>query len=288
MRKAIKWAGIVLASLIVLLLVLGAMAFMIGSSKVNSTHDVETADLTIPTDSAATARGGHLADIFGCTICHGNDLGGSVIVDAPPFRITAANLTAGEGGIGLAYTAEDFDRAIRHGVKPDGRAVMIMPSSAFHDLSEEDIATLITYLQSVPPVDNVLPPTEIRAIGRIMSALVIDPAIEVRSEPARSEPAPPVGATAEYGEYLASITCAHCHGDDHRGMTQPPDPDSPPSPDLAAAGRWSLDQFKHALRTGERPSSEPMDERYMPYGITAQMDDVELEALYAYLATLLE
>ena len=285
MRRFFKWAGIVVLSLIVLLLLVGGVLFYVGSAKVEKTYEVSVADLELASDSAALAYGEHLTYIHGCRDCHTPTLGGQVFVDAPPFRVTASNLTSGEGGIGASYSAKDFDRAIRHGLRPSGQALFIMPSAAFHRMSDSDAAALISYLQHAPPVDNVLPPTEVRVPGRILASAMIDPSMEVRLEPARSEPPPPVGPTSEYGEYLTSMTCAYCHGDDLHGM-QPPNPDSPPAPSLVAAGQWTLDQFKNALRTGERPGGVPLNPEFMPISFTQAMSDVELEALHAYLSTL--
>ena len=284
MRKVLKWTGLVLGGLLVLLVIAGVSFYFVGSSNVAKTYDVQTASLAIPTDSASLARGAHLVQIFGCVDCHGQDLSGQVMVDAPPFRAVPANLTSGKGGLGSIYTAEDFDRAIRHGVKKDGTSVLIMPSKAYHRMADTDIAAIIAHLKTLPAVDNELPKTEYRTAGLLMSALVFDPAFEVRSEPARAGTPPPEGPTAEYGAYLADL-CGYCHGENLRGA-QPPMPDSPFAPDLAAAGKWTIDQFKHTLRTGERPGREPLQKEYMPYEMTARMTDVELEAIHAHLATL--
>ena len=282
MKKVLKWIGLVLGGLIVLVLLAGGVMYVVGGSKLGRTYEAQTADLTIPTDSASIARGAHLARVNGCTDCHAANLAGQVFVDAPPFRIVASNLTAGAGGVGGRYSAEDFDRAIRHGLRPDGSPLLIMPSAAFHRLADEDVAALIAYLQQVPPVDQELPPTEVRAPGRIMSAFLLDPAMEVHVEPARAT-RPPVGPTAEYGEYLVSGVCAYCHGADLQGA-QPPNPGSPPAPSLAAAARWSPDEFAHALRTGETPGGRHLDPEFMPISFTSQYDDTEIAAVHAYLA----
>src|SRR6056297_235489 len=200
-RTMLKRIGIGLGILVLVVLLAVAGAYAVGNAKVNRTYDVQTAALTVSTDSATVARGEHLVAINGCRDCHGEDLGGVVFADAPPFRVVAANLTRGKGGIGANYTPEDFDRAVRHGVKPDGRSVFIMPSAAYHQgLSDADMAAMIAYLQQVLPVDNELPQTEVRPLGRILSAGPIDPAFEVRLERARAE-APVAGPTAEYGAY---------------------------------------------------------------------------------------
>lgn len=284
MRKALKWTGIVLGSLVVLVLVVATVLYVVGGSKQNRTYAVQTAALVIPTDSAAIARGAHLAATHGCLDCHGADLGGQVMVDAPPFRVTASNLTRGEGGIGGDYTAEDLDRAIRHGVLPDGRPVVIMPSGAFHRVSNADAAALIAYLQRLPPVDRTLPSTALRPLGRVLAgAGALDLAFEVRTAPARRT-APAPAPTAEYGEYLATALCTYCHGEDLAGM-QPPNPSSPPAPTLAAAARWSLDDFKQMLRTGTTPDGRTVDPAFMPISATSRMDDTELAALHAHLQT---
>jgi mono/diheme cytochrome c family protein len=270
--------------LLLLAVMLVAGLYLMGSSRLGRTYTVQTAALQIQTDSGAIARGAHLARIHGCTDCHTANLGGQLFEDAPPFRAVASNLTSGEGGVGRTFSAEDFDRAIRHGVRPDGTALFIMPSAAFHNLSDTDAADLIAYLMQVPPVDNVLPATEFRPLGRILAAVAIDPSLEVNTGPARST-SPPPSASAEYGEYLISVTCAYCHGTDLRGM-QPPMPDAPLAPDLAAAGRWSFEEFQRALTTGMRPSGVALDPLYMPWGVFAQMTQDELRALHAYLGTL--
>lgn len=283
MPKILKRVGLVVLGLVVVLVLIGAAMYVVGGSKLGQTFQVQTADLAIPTDSASVVRGAYLARTNGCTDCHAENLAGQVMVDEPPFRIVASNLTAGEGGVGGRYSAVDFDRAVRHGLRPDGSPLLIMPSAAFHRLSDEDAAALIAYLQQVPAVDQVLPATEVRAPGRLMSAFLLDPAMEVRTAPARAT-RPPVGPTAAYGEYLASGVCAYCHGDDLQGLETPPGPpDMPPSPSLAAAARWSQAEFAHALRTGETPGGGQLDPEFMPIAFTRQYDQNDLTALHTYL-----
>lgn len=284
MKRIFRNVAIVLAGLVGLLLLAALVLYFLGTSRVNRTYQVETAALEIPSDPAVVERGAHLARIHGCTDCHGSNLAGQIMIDAPPFRVVSSNLTTGEGGVGDEYGPRDFDAAIRHGVGADGRALFIMPSAAFHQLGDADAAALIAYLRQLPPVDNVLPRTEFRPLGRVLAAVALDTDIEVKLEPARGA-APPPGPTAEYGAYLASITCAYCHGPE-LGGAQPPMPDSPPAPALAAAGRWSRADFELALRTGVTPDGRRLDPAFMPWEITAQMSSDEIHALHAYLATL--
>jgi cytochrome c553 len=284
MRKLLKYAGYTLGGLVVLLLLVAAGGYLLGGRKLGRTYAVQPAALALPSDSAALARGAYLVQTNGCRDCHGEDLAGQVMIDAPPFHVVTSNLTRGAGGIGDDYTDADWDRAIRHGVRPDGRPLIVMPSAAFHALSDRDAAALIAFLKTVPPVDNELPPTEVRTLGRLLVGLgQLDPAMEVRTTAARAH-APDPTPTAEYGAYLASVTCQYCHGADLRGG-QPPEPGAPPAPDLATAGQWPLATFKQVLRTGRLPGGRELNPA-MPISFTRQLTDDDLAALHAHFATL--
>ena len=256
-----------------------------GSSRVSRTVDVSPALTTVTVDSLRLARGLHLTNTLGCPDCHGEDLSGRVFADAPPFRATASNLTPGQGGIGQAYTVADWDRAIRHGIHPTGRALQIMPSVGYHYLTDADAEALIAYLQSLPPAANELPPPRC-ALGRVLMGLgQIDAHREVNTAVddrlASIAPAP----TAEYGAYLAALTCHTCHGPNLEGDPHP-DPGGPPVPNLRAASAWTLDMFAHTMRTGTRPDGSQIEAEWMPWTAFQHMTDTELQALHAHLKTL--
>lgn len=287
MKKILTWIGIIAGSTIILLALAGFVVSSIGKSKASQVYDVSASLISLaPADSASLARGAHLSVIHACAECHGNNLGGQVFVDAPPFIAVASNLTSGKGGIGSSYSVADWDRAIRYGVKPNGQSVfMIMPSKTLHYLDDEDTADLIAYLQSVPSVDNTLPATELRPLGNILTgAGALDPSIAVHtsaSRPTRVEPA----ATAAYGKYLSSITCIYCHGADYAGGP-PVEPDTPPAPGLAAAGNWTLEQFANTMRSGVKPDGLPMNPSVMPWPAFKSMTDLEMQAIHLHLNTL--
>lgn len=86
----------------------------------------------------------------GCMGCHGANLAGQHVPGTPPSFPNAQNLTPAALG---KWTADDFRRALREGKRPDGSAINpFMPWQAFAKMSDEEIAALWAYLQTVPPV----------------------------------------------------------------------------------------------------------------------------------------
>lgn len=298
MKKALKWIGIGLAGLVGLVVVAGVVLSFIGGSRLNRSYDIQVETIAIPTDEAAIARGRHLAETLTfCQKCHGDNLGGDVFDDEPFIAtIPAPNLTSGRGGVGATYSDADHVRAIRHGVNPDGRGLLFMHSDIFHNLSQEDLGAIIAYVKSVPPVDNELPTTKTKPLGRILVALgVFDSEViplipaEVIDHSAPFAEMPAQGATAEYGEYLMSITlCRMCHGSDLRGGP-PIDEGAPPGPNLVALGAsgvWTEEQFVNTMRTGVTPYGSSLNAEFMPSDTFMKMTDEELKALWLYLQSL--
>ncbi len=82
-----------------------------------------------PSAAPDLAHGRHLAATRGCFSCHGEDLGGAVVIDSGAMGlISGPNLTRGPGGRPAGFSTADLERAIRHGVAPDGRGLFLMPS----------------------------------------------------------------------------------------------------------------------------------------------------------------
>jgi hypothetical protein len=121
MKKVLRWIGIVLGSLIVLILVASLVFFTIGNRSLNKTYSFPPSNIVIPTDEESIAKGKHRVEVL-CYGCHGEDLSGveNWFSAGPLGTIDSANLTSGEGGFGReAASDEDYVRAIRHRVDPD-------------------------------------------------------------------------------------------------------------------------------------------------------------------------
>jgi len=285
MKKVLKWIGIVLGGLIVLLIVAIIGVSIAGNAKLKQTRDVQVESITIPTDEAALARGAHLVDVL-CKDCHGTDLSGFLLVDDPALAtLYGVNIT----GLAESHSDTDLVRAIRHGLDTDGRQLLVMPSEAFIYFSKEDLGAIIAHLKTLPRTGDDMPLPKLGPVGRILmgvgaldvlfSAGYIDHSLPF---PAMPE----VSANAEYGEYLSRF-CQGCHGADLAGG-QPPEPGSMPAPDLTPAGRmplYSEADFLTAFRTGATPYGTKLDPA-MPWESFGKFDDDELKALYMYLGSL--
>ena len=239
--------------------------FFIGGSRINATYDVEVAQVSIPTDEEAVERGRHLVWSVGlCTECHGESLAGDVMSDDALFgRLAASNLTSGKGGIAQDYTDEDWVRAIRNGIRPNGEPLVIMPAEFFVGLGEEDLGAIIAYLKTLPPVDNETPERSVGPLGRIFAVL------DKTLLPARSIdhdspilPVPEEAVSAEYGRYLG-FACSACHGEDLKGGSG--DFAGPNITRSGATRDWTEAGFIDTFRTGVTPDGNALDQELMPW-----------------------
>lgn len=276
MAKVLKWLGIFVILLFAVILVI----YIKGMMHLGSTWEVKGTITSVPSDSVIIARGQHLANINGCTDCHGSDLSGKVFLDIPPFLAVASNLTSGKGGVALNYDDSGWDKAMRHGVKSDGTGMIVMPSKAFSNISDKDTESIIAYIKSLPPVDNELPSTEYRFLGTMLAgAGEIDLADYIVTE-ATPKSAPEPDSTEVYGGYLANITCSYCHGQDFTGG--PGESPGETIPGLQTAMTWGFDGFEKLLRTGKKPDGTEVGEM-MPWRAFSHFTHSEMIALYKYL-----
>ncbi len=294
MKRLVKWVGILLAALVGLFAIALAVIYVKTESRLNRVYAAPPDALSIPAGGAAIARGKHIFQFRGCEACHGEKLEGKVYLDDPAVgQVIAGNLTRGEGGFGASFSDADWVRAIRYGLRPDGTPLLFMPSTEFYFLSDDDLASVIAYIKSVPPVDHVQPLSSLSLTGRAVMTLV--PAItfipaELIPMAGPRPAAPEAGVTAEYGEYL-TLSCKVCHGLTMSGGPIPGFPsDWPPAPNLTwGAGSklpaWEEADFIHFMRTGMRHGSQ-VDARYMPWSSYQHMTDDELCAVWLYLQSL--
>ncbi|WP_246795040.1 cytochrome c [Burkholderia perseverans] len=223
--------------------------------------------------AARIERGRYLATAADCAACHdGADrrpLAGGLPVNSPFGPIYAPNITPDPvHGIGR-YSYEQFDAALRRGVRADGaRLYPAMPYASYAKLNDADTAALYAYLmQGVAPASNAVPATRLPFPFDQRWGLAVWSALF--GNHARFVPSPAHSAEWNRGAYLVQGAghCGACHtprgpaynergyGDDSRAYLTGGLNDHWFAPNLTAAprdglGRWSADDIAAFLATG--------------------------------------
>jgi len=254
------------------------------------------------------ARGRYLVNGIGeCFACHGPFE--SNTPGWPPVRgkegsglenfssetpgVVAANLTPDrETGIGN-WTDDMLARAIREGVGHDGRLLhpTVMPYEFYRSMSDEDLASVIVYLRSIPPIRNALP------ASRASHSIVAPYAIPIYAP----VPTPDLSTPVKRGAYLVQLgACQWCHtlrdanrkplpGLEFAGGDLIIEPDyqvtsANLSPDPSGISYYDETVFLNLMRTGKVGAREIRP--IMPWWFFGQMNDDDLKAIFAYLRTL--
>ena len=271
-------------------------AFMVlaemGDRKLARHVDVAVAPVALHSDAASIERGGYLFRSRGCGDCHGMDGAGAVVVDDGALHVRSPDITPAPTGVVARYTAVDWVRTIRHGVKPDGRPVMIMPSEEYNRLVDADLAAIVTYVRQLAPATGaraeVRLPMPVKAL--YAAGLVRDASEKIDHSLAPAQPVPE-GITTAHGAYVAN-GCIGCHGARLTGGKIPgAPPDWPPAARLAPGPGSALDRYPSAepfmamLKTGKRPDGSSVT-KVMPFVSLKEMNEVDVRALYLHLRSL--
>ena len=259
-QKAIRRTIVALVGVAVLGFAAVAAGSYVGDRKAHRRIGVSVQPLPYVSDANSLERGRYLFMSRGCAECHGADGAGREFVnDGKGLRLKGPNITPGPGGVVAAYRPEDWVRTIRHGIKPNGEPLMVMPSEDYNRPTDEDLAALVAHVRALPPANGEGAVIEFPAMVMALYGvgLIKDAAEKIdHSLP----PSRPVAAaqTVEHGAYVANM-CLGCHGQDLSGGKIPGGPpDWPPAADLrgkdSAMDRYAdAEQFKAMLRTGKRP-----------------------------------
>lgn len=292
MKRFLKWTGIVVLSLVLVFVISAFIMNSKSESRLTKIYDITPKKLMVNSDEASLENGKIWATSL-CTSCHGLDFSGTDFFNEPDIAVIhAPNITSGKGGVGQ-FSDEDFVRIIRHGVKHDGTPALVMPSKDFSNMSDEDLADLIAYIKSLPPVDKEWskPKTtslakillSVGAFGDIINAETIDHKAVGRIK------APPIGATVEYGAYVVNVVgCRKCHGDQLNGGKDG-DPNAPIAPNITVGGNlgnWTKEDFIKTIKSGTSPEGKALKNDFMPWFSFSKLDDERLEAVYKYLNSL--
>lgn len=263
------------------------------------------AALPVAYSETAVERGRYLVEtIGGCANCHsprgpggvfaaGKHLAGGFVLEEPPFRAVASNITSDkETGIGN-WTDDQIVKAIREGIRPDGSLVgPPMPIELYRKLSDSDVRAMVAYLRTVPAVNNKVE----KSVYRIPLPPNYGPPVGAVPDVARTD-------KVKYGEYLAGPVghCVECHtplvqgrrdwsrigqgGQQFHGpwgvsvaRNLTPHPTD-------GLGGWTDAEIKKAITEGVSKGNVKLAPP-MGYGFYAKMTGEDLDALVAYLRSL--
>lgn len=273
MRTWVKaGAGVIGA---VLLLAAGAGGAIIWAGNRILAHDHGALPETVAGGPGDAALGARLVKLYGCAGCHGEALTGEDF-----YGVMAANLRRKA----REYSAEDFARAVRRGLRPDGTSLSFaMPSEHFAVLADNEIAAIHAHLRALPAAADAAPTTLksrlFKAAAAATGELAMN-AVLVRASDVGPATAPAPG-TPGWGDYFTRVACAECH---NHGLGGYPG-DTPALADVIQRYDWPA--FQRLTTTGKTP--EGQDVRMMSgvaRGRLVHMTDAERRALFDYLKSL--
>jgi mono/diheme cytochrome c family protein len=210
--------------------------------------------------------------------------------------VEAPNITPDpETGIGN-WSDDAIARAIQEGVAADGRALFpVMPYVHFRNLDSEDLASIVVYLRSIPPVKHAMPRTKLVAPLNFL--------VNTMPQPLASHADPPARTTAvARGEYLVNTiaACGDCHTPaDDKGVPLPGmdfgggglfhDPGQNGkeifsvniTSDPSGIAHYDAALFIQTLRTGQMGGR--VLTHIMPFENYRNMSDDDLRDIFAYL-----
>jgi len=211
-----------------------------------------------------------------------------------PGQVYPPNISPDKETGGGNWTDDQFARAIREGIGNDGRTLFpFMPYENFRSMSDEDLASVIVYLRSLPPVKRSVPKTE----------LIFPVKYLIRSapQPLDAPVAPPDQSTpVKRGEYLVTLGgCRDCHTpQDSNGqriatldlgggfLLRGPWPDVASqnlTQDPSGIPYYDESLFLETIHTGKVKARSLS--RIMPWWTYRGLKDEDLKDIFAYLKT---
>jgi mono/diheme cytochrome c family protein len=291
MKKLLKWMGGVVALLVVVGIGLVLAANLLFERKRERVIKLDIKTIPVVADAAALERGKYLFMSRGCGDCHAANGTGRAFINEPGggFYVRSPNITP--AGVVTKYTEQDWVRAIRHGVNPQGRPLFIMPSEDYNRFTDQDVAALIAYARSLPAVRGGSAELRVPLLVKALYAVgvVKDSAEKIDHSLPPATPVPE-GVTPEHGKYVANL-CIGCHGEGLSGGKIPGGPPDWPAASNLTPGEGtvmliydSADKMKAMFRSGKRPGGSAV--AVMPFATLREINDTDVAALYAYLKQL--
>jgi mono/diheme cytochrome c family protein len=305
------WVKIVLIVIVALPVVLLGLAVKIfGLRTFVGPRKRDLTSRTFERTSNRLERGKYLVNSVGCIYCHsphdwtkrdspilpGMEMSGQQLPEVNlPGRVVAPNLTSDNATGAGAWSDDMLARSIREGIGHDGRTLFpMMPYSNYQNLPDEDLASIVVYLRSLPPVRNSLPKTEVIFPVKYFIRNAPQPVTGPIGQADVSDP-------LKRGAYLVNlIGCANCHTpvDNHHNLILGMDfaggqifegpwgkvASTNLTTDPSGIPYYNEALFIRAIRTGAVGSRELSPA--MPWSVFRNMTDQDLVAIFTYLKTL--
>jgi mono/diheme cytochrome c family protein len=271
MRRLWKWAGLVLAGIILVSLAALGYVYLASEQIVARRTSLPPSHIHASADPEVIARGAHLVRPYGCADCHRPNLQGTYI---PDFGVWSRNLTR----LATAFSDADFDRAIRRGLRPDGTSVNeSMPSDSFQYMTDGDVTAIISYIRSLAPAGAEIPAPAYDLVARWQ--ILQGTKKMVSAWFPLQKPALDLGPHYARGRQLAMAACGECHGTSLEGQGGSPAP-----PNLTLVASYERADFVKFMRTGKAAGNRelPMMSAVARVRVS-HFTDAELNALFDYL-----
>lgn len=307
-----RWLKILLTVFlaVVVLLALG-ITFTVGWRPFIGPKTRALTDRRFEASPARLQRGEYIVrNVAGCLFCHSEldtateglpvrastaGAGRSFAQEGIPF-LTSPNITPDEATGAGKWSDDTLARAIREGVGHDGRTLFpMMPYVNYGSMSDEDLASVVAYLRSLPPVSKQQPKSNVPfPVNRFINA--------VPQPIAGAVPEPDVSTPEKRGQYLVTLaSCSDCHTPmDDRGQymaglefaggntflytDRAPKAAANITPAVNGIPYYNEALFLETIRTGRVRERKLTD--MMPWGIYRNMTDEDLKSIFAYLKTL--
>ena len=251
-------------------------------------------------------RGAYLARISGCIGCHTNSKeGGKPLAGGVAFltefgTFYSPNLTMDKAeGMGN-WSIEDFDKAVRQGVSPEGQPYYpAFPYAFYANFTDQDIADLWAAFKTVPAVAQPSKENDLSLPFSYRPGLKVWRAA-FGSEPEARDPVAGKSDAWNRGRYLVegATHCGACHTPRNfagarilarkfEGATGLPEGGKSPAITAEAlkAEGWTKDDLAFALKLGMLPSGDVFGSLMGEFvtEATQHMTDEDLAAVATYL-----
>lgn len=307
MKKVLKFAGYILATLVLLLVGFCGYVAAVGIPKYDPPI---TPAITVERTEARIKRGEAIAQVQ-CMSCHANDdnrLTGKYLGEIPAIfgTIYSKNITQDkEKGIGR-WTDGELMYFLRTSIRPDGSFVGIMPRYAL--MADEDVKSIIAWLRSdrlpVQATKEEAPEVEYSFFSKVLVNTILKPG-EYPQQPILI---PDSTNQVAFGRYIADgvADCYSCHSGDliDQDKLHPEKSKGYYGGGIKMGGeggkeihtanltfdeetgigkKYTKEQFIRAVKMGVRPDGSILR---LPMEPRPSLSDYEVGAIYEYLKTI--